>query len=1270
MQILLNAGRIASVPGSLERDDDYTLNTSSASGFPTTFASGEIQIYDSGFTQSLDNISEGDDVELFVSTKNNTSTSKNGIQYLASSKNQYSGSATLVLAAGKESISFKVISNNVDSNSGTLYTPATGTQYYRVVTEVLHKTGFDQPSSDISERIVTLGADASGTDGTDGADGIQGAQGNQGIQGVQGAQGATGNQGVQGAQGDQGNQGVQGAQGNQGIQGVQGAQGNQGIQGVQGAQGATGNQGIQGAQGATGNQGIQGAQGNQGIQGAQGDQGNQGVQGAQGNQGIQGVQGAQGATGNQGIQGAQGNQGIQGAQGATGNQGVQGAQGAAGTDGIAGSTGNTGNQGAQGATGNQGVQGAQGNQGNQGVQGAQGATGNQGIQGAQGATGNQGVQGAQGNQGNQGVQGAQGATGNQGVQGAQGNQGNQGVQGAQGNQGNQGVQGAQGATGNQGVQGAQGNQGNQGDQGIQGVQGAQGDQGIQGVQGAQGNQGIQGVQGAQGATGNQGVQGAQGDQGNQGVQGAQGNQGIQGVQGAQGATGNQGIQGAQGATGNQGVQGAQGATGNQGIQGAQGATGNQGVQGAQGATGNQGVQGAQGATGNQGVQGAQGNQGNQGIQGAQGNQGNQGIQGAQGATGSRGVQGAQGSIGLTGGIEFTYIGSATSVAGNSGYVHYNTSTNTVTISNRDTDANNISTWIQSFDDKEKGTFTIQGAGGDLVIGNVNSTVTTLVGTPGGFSFTLTTLVESWSPSQGDKVSTNFSITGDIGAQGVTGNQGVQGAQGNQGNQGVQGAQGATGTGIQGAQGDTGAGTQGAQGATGNQGAQGASGSAAGNTNFSANDLTFDDDREHNMDGFIMTLIGGSGQNEEAFIIDSSAAEFTFGSGVSGQSAQIQLKEASGNGANTISLKAPTALSANILLTLPSSTGSADQVLKVDGSGNLSFTDIDITKDTAPVLGGDLDVNGNNITSNSNGDVVIDPAGTGSIILRSDSIVYEGSGTVTLPEIRLTEATALGSDYVGFKPPISITTSTVWVLPGADGTTGQALKTDGSGNLGFATYLQEFGPSMTGTVSIKNVSSFNAQLRFFDNDESNSVTLRVPANVSADYTLTLPPDSGDEGKFLETDGSGVTTWSGNLKVSKLSGSQSNGAFGINSKTALDWTSSFSVTAGNIYRLASGGGNLTFANAQANSEANGSGMLFVATNAGLSTEMLIEGVVKISSSISGGVPGDLVYLSDTSAGGALLTAPGSQGDLVRIVGYVIDGTNGIIYFNPSSDWVELS
>ena len=90
---------------------------------------------------------------------------------------------------------------------------------------------------------------------------------------------------------------------------------------------------------------------------------------------------------------------------------------------------------------------------------------------------------------------------------------------------------------------------------------------------------------------------------------------------------------------------------------------------------------------------------------------------------------------------------------------------------------------------------------------------------------------------------------------LLGNQGVQGAQGNQGNQGVQGAQGATGTGIQGAQGDTGAGTQGAQGATGNQGAQRRFRFCCWKLlTLSANDLTFDDDREHNMDGFIMTLI--------------------------------------------------------------------------------------------------------------------------------------------------------------------------------------------------------------------------------------------------------------------------------------------------------------------------------------------------------------------------------------------------------------------------------
>jgi hypothetical protein len=54
------------------------------------------------------------------------------------------------------------------------------------------------------------------------------------------------------------------------------------------------------------------------------------------------------------------------------------------------------------------------------------------------------------------------------------------------------------------------------------------------------------------------------------------------------------------------------------------------------------------------------------------------------------------------------------------------------------------------------------------------------------------------------------------------------------------------------------------------------------------------------------------------------------------------------------------------------------------------------------------------------------------------------------ETRFLEATANGTNYVGFKAPASITTNLVWTLPSADGTANQVLSTDGSGVLSFAT----------------------------------------------------------------------------------------------------------------------------------------------------------------------------------------------------------------------------
>ena len=59
-------------------------------------------------------------------------------------------------------------------------------------------------------------------------------------------------------------------------------------------------------------------------------------------------------------------------------------------------------------------------------------------------------------------------------------------------------------------------------------------------------------------------------------------------------------------------------------------------------------------------------------------------------------------------------------------------------------------------------------------------------------------------------------------------------------------------------------------------------------------------------------------------------------------------------------------------------------LRYNGSAWVDAT-LAIIDDTTPSLGGDLDVNGNSITSSANGDVTINPDGTGSIAIGADVI---------------------------------------------------------------------------------------------------------------------------------------------------------------------------------------------------------------------------------------------------------------------------------------------
>ena len=72
------------------------------------------------------------------------------------------------------------------------------------------------------------------------------------------------------------------------------------------------------------------------------------------------------------------------------------------------------------------------------------------------------------------------------------------------------------------------------------------------------------------------------------------------------------------------------------------------------------------------------------------------------------------------------------------------------------------------------------------------------------------------------------------------------------------------------------------------------------------------------------------------------------------------------------------------------------------------------------------------------------------------------------------------------------------------------------------------------------------------------------------------------------------------------------------------------------------------------------------------VLLRGMVTLNHD-PGGV-GDTLYLNSNTSGagtgGCNSTAPSGNGDIIRIVGYCLDASNGQIWFNPDSTFIEYT
>ena len=150
------------------------------------------------------------------------------------------------------------------------------------------------------------------------------------------------------------------------------------------------------------------------------------------------------------------------------------------------------------------------------------------------------------------------------------------------------------------------------------------------------------------------------------------------------------------------------------------------------------------------------------------------------------------------------------------------------------------------------------------------------------------------------------------------------------------------------------------------------------------------------DGLLEFAVVSSGSNEIVARIKTDGILLNTGNTLRFEGATADAHE------TTLTVTDPTA---DRTITLPNASGT---VLLADGDGS-SLTGIssDLSNDSSPQLGGDLDVVTHGIVSTSNRNIAITPNGSGKVIID------------------------------GLSHPV------------ADGNAGQVLKTDGSGNLAFA-----------------------------------------------------------------------------------------------------------------------------------------------------------------------------------------------------------------------------
>ena len=182
------------------------------------------------------------------------------------------------------------------------------------------------------------------------------------------------------------------------------------------------------------------------------------------------------------------------------------------------------------------------------------------------------------------------------------------------------------------------------------------------------------------------------------------------------------------------------------------------------------------------------------------------------------------------------------------------------------------------------------------------------------------------------------------------------------------------------------------------------------------------------------------------------------------------------------------------------TKKTTAIIYMDGSDvNEVTTGVDVVDDTSPQLGGDLDVNGFDITSASNADVDIAPNGTGNVVLKTDLVSIGGGSEVG-------HVSSNGAYDLKLDTNSSTNSSNLTITDAANGD----ITVNANG---------------TGSFVLQGNSSHGGKLKIYeDTDLGTNYASFTTGTLSEDTTYTLPTAlPSTSGDVLASTDAGVMSW---------------------------------------------------------------------------------------------------------------------------------------------------